>query len=179
MQDAQLRKMLLEKWQRHFRAFLYEVELAAAERIREKESQAEQVMRQLEELQRELLYARAETAAWQSEAMTSQANAVAAGHDAAVLRAQIERALAALSEGTGESSGLAEADDADSAHLDDQLPLPTAPCRVCRRANAAVVAVVPCGHLCLCADCAVAGAAALACPWCGQLSGITVRVIFC
>ncbi|WOL18161.1 E3 ubiquitin-protein ligase [Canna indica] len=164
--DEELRRKLSEKWQSHSRALLCAAEAVANRRVQEKEALAEQAMRQCAELKHQLTY-------WRAMSM-------AAEHKIASLRAQLEQTVAlAAAERTGESPGHCRAaEDAEStSHLDYRSALSPGSCMVCTRENAAVMAVVPCGHLCLCEDCSVSGDAMI-CPCCGHPCDGTFRVVF-
>ncbi|URE30114.1 hypothetical protein MUK42_17049, partial [Musa troglodytarum] len=134
-------------------------------RIREKEAEAEQAMRRCAQLQEQVAHVKVESIAWQAKALEAQ-------HNTNILRAELERATATTPERTGESAGdgggLAMVEDAQGSH---------GSCRVCLWRNT-TVAVLPCDHLRLCADCAAAGVAP-ACPSCGQLSSSIFHVVFC
>ncbi|XP_010935032.1 probable BOI-related E3 ubiquitin-protein ligase 3 [Elaeis guineensis] len=152
-----LRRTLAEKRQRHCRVLLCVAEKAAVRRLREKEAEVEQAVRRAAELEDWLARLKAESLAWQAKALADQAAAVA-------LHAQLQQAQAAAAaaeEMEGECRDL-PAEDAESAHVDPDRA-PPATCRSCRVALASVV-VLPCRHLCLCADCSDA---APSCPVCG------------
>ncbi|THU47931.1 hypothetical protein C4D60_Mb09t20870 [Musa balbisiana] len=148
-------------------------EVEATRRIQEKEAEAEQALRRCAQLQEQLAHVKVESIAWQAKALEAQNNAN-------VLRAQLERETATPPERTGESTGdgggLAVVEDAQSSNV-PSCTGSHGSCRVCLW-RSTTVAVLPCGHLCLCADCAAAGVAP-ACPSCGQLSNGIFHVVFC
>ncbi|CAL9167757.1 unnamed protein product [Musa hybrid cultivar] len=172
-QADQFRRTLLEKWRRHCQILLCAAEVEATRRIREKEAEAEQALRRCAQLREQLAHVKVESIAWQAKALEAQ-------HNANILRAQLERETATPPERTGESAGdgggLAMVEDAQSSNV-PSCTGSHGSCRVCLW-RSTTVAVLPCGHLCLCADCAAAGVAP-ACPSCGQLSSGIFHVVFC
>ncbi|RRT78825.1 hypothetical protein B296_00019317 [Ensete ventricosum] len=148
-------------------------EVEAARRIGEKEAEAEQALRRCAQLQQQLTHVKVESIAWQAKALEAQ-------HNANILRAQLEQATATPTERTGESAGedggLTMIEDAQSSNV-PSCTGSHGSCRVCLW-RSITVAVLPCGHLCLCADCAASGAVP-ACPSCGQLSSGIFHVVFC
>ncbi|OEL16338.1 hypothetical protein BAE44_0022643 [Dichanthelium oligosanthes] len=184
-----LRLALADIRRRQYRSLLVAAEAAAAQRIRKKEAEASEAARRGADLEDRVARLRAEAAAWQAKALADQSTATA-------LHAQLQQAAAAA-----QARGKAEeerednaADDAGSCFVDPDrvveiappAPPPARPCRTCRRASASVV-LLPCRHLCVCADCEpavpptapfAAGAVAAACPMCrGAVTG-TVQVFF-
>ncbi|KAJ8459359.1 hypothetical protein OPV22_032285 [Ensete ventricosum] len=172
-QADQFRRTLLDKWRRHCQILLCAAEVEAARRIGEKEAEAEQALRRCAQLQQQLTHVKVESIAWQAKALEAQ-------HNANILRAQLEQATATPPERTGESAGedggLAMIEDAQSSNV-SSCTGSHGSCRVCLW-RSITVAVLPCGHLCLCADCAASGAVP-ACPSCGQLSSGIFHVVFC
>ncbi|CAN6294230.1 unnamed protein product [Urochloa humidicola] len=186
-----LRRALADARRRQYRSLLVAAEAAAAQRIREKEAEASEAARRGADLEDRVARLRAEAAAWQAKALADQSTAAA-------LHAQLQQAAAAVqaqaqARGKAEEEENAAADDAGSCFVDPDrveeiAPPPARPCRTCRRAPASVV-LLPCRHLCVCADCEpavpaatagpfVAGAVAAACPMCrGAVTG-TVQVFF-
>lgn len=177
-QDEQLRRTLVDKWQRHTRTLLCAVETSAAWRIREKETEAEMATRQCAEAQDRLARTRAEVVAWKYKATVAQSRAALAEQCVVELRSQVDRLMAAApAEGAAENAD----DAASSAHHDVAGAALAVPpwvcCVVCRKVMAAVV-VVPCYHLCLCTACAGAGAAAQVCPKCNGFTTGTIGIHF-
>ncbi|CAL4923890.1 unnamed protein product [Urochloa decumbens] len=184
-----LRRALADARRRQYRSLLVAAEAAASQRIREKEAEASEAARRGADLEDRVARLRAEAAAWQAKALADQSTAAA-------LHAQLQQAAAAAqARGKAEeeeNTGAAAADDAGSCFVDPDrvveiAPPPARPCRACRRAPASVV-LLPCRHLCVCADCEpavpaaaaapFAGAGAAACPMCrGAVTG-TVQVFF-
>ena len=191
MQAERLRRALADARRRQYRSLLVAAEAVASQRIREKEAEASEAARRGADLEDRVARLRAEAAAWQAKALADQSTAAA-------LHAQLQQAAAAAqargkAEEEEDNAGAA-ADDAGSCFVDpDRVveiapppPPPARPCRTCRQASASVV-LLPCRHLCVCADCEpavpatapfAAGAVAAACPMCrGAVTG-TVQVFF-
>lgn len=173
-----LRRALADTRRRQYRSLLGAAEAAAAHRIREKEAEASDAARRGADLEDRLARLRAEAAAWQAKALADQSTAAA-------LHAQLQQAAA---RGKAEEEDNAAADDAGSCFVDPdrvvEIAPPARPCRTCRLRPASVV-LLPCRHLCVCADCEPAApaaapfaAAGAACPMCrGAVTG-TVQVFF-
>ncbi|TKV94851.1 hypothetical protein SEVIR_9G322900v4 [Setaria viridis] len=186
-----LRRALADTRRRQYRSLLVAAEAAVSQRIREKETEASEAARRGADLEDRVARLRAEAAAWQAKALADHSTAAA-------LHAQLQQAAAAAQargKAEDEDNAGAAADDAGSCFVDpDRVveiappppPPPARPCRTCRRAPASVV-LLPCRHLCVCADCEpavlatapfAAGAVAPACPMCrGAVTG-TVQVFF-
>jgi E3 ubiquitin-protein ligase BOI-like protein len=192
LQAERLRRALADTRRRQYRSLLIAAEATASQRIREKEAEASEAARRGADLEGRVARLRAEAAAWQAKALADQSTAAA-------LHAQLQQAAAAAQARAGkaeeEDNAGAAADDAGSCFVDpDRVeeiapppPPPARPCRSCRRAPASVV-LLPCRHLCVCADCEPAVpataapfsacAVAAACPMCrGAVTG-TVQVFF-
>lgn len=185
LQAERLRRALADTRRRHYRSLVVAAEAAAAQRIREKEAEATEAARRAVDLEDRVARLRAEAAAWQAKAVADQSTAAA-------LHAQLQQAAAAAQ---AQARGKAEAeeednaaDDAGSCFVDpDRVveiapprPALARPCRTCRQRSASVV-LLPCRHLCVCAECepaVPAGAPFAACPMCrGAVTG-TVQVFF-
>nr|CAB3500117.1 unnamed protein product [Digitaria exilis] len=185
-----LRRALGDARRRQYRSLLVAADAAAAQRIREKEAEASEAARRAADLEDRVARLRAEAAAWQAKALADQSTAAA-------LHAQLQQQAAAAAQaarGKAEEEDNAAVDDAGSCFVDTDrveeiapppATTPARPCRTCRRASASVV-MLPCRHLCVCADCepvvpaATAPFAAVtgACPMCrGAVTG-TVQVFF-
>lgn len=173
-----LRRALADTRRRHYRSLVGAAEAAAARRIREKESEAWEAARRRADLEDRVARLRAEAAAWQAKELADQSTAAA-------LHAQLQQARG---KATDAEEGGNAADDAGSCFVDPDrvveiAPPPARPCRACRRRSASVV-LLPCRHLCVCAECEpavpaapfAAAAVAAACPVCrGAVTG-TVQV---
>ncbi|CAD6204535.1 unnamed protein product [Miscanthus lutarioriparius] len=190
-----LRRSLADTRRRQYRSLVGAAEVAAAQRIREKEAEASEAARRGADLEDRVARLRAEAASWQAKALADQSTAAA-------LHAQLQQAAAAAqARGKAaeeeDNAGAAAVDDAGSCFVDpDRVveiapprpPAPARPCRTCRQRSTSVV-LLPCRHLCVCAECepafpaatpfaAGAGAIAAACPMCrGAVTG-TVQVFF-
>ncbi|KAJ1296199.1 hypothetical protein BS78_01G281400 [Paspalum vaginatum] len=180
-----LRRALADARRRQYRSLLGAAEAAAAHRVREKEAEASEAARRGADLEDRVARLRAEVSAWQAKALADQSTAAA-------LHAQLQQAAAAAAQaqarGKAEEQEENAADDAGSCFVDPdrvvEIAPPARPCRACRMRPASVV-LLPCRHLCVCADCepAVPAAAApfavaAACPMCrGAVTG-TVQVFF-
>jgi E3 ubiquitin-protein ligase BOI and related proteins len=178
LQAERLRRALADTRRRHYRSLVGAAEAAAARRIREKESEAWEAARRRADLEDRVARLRAEAAAWQAKELADQSTAAA-------LHAQLQQARG---KATDAEEGGNAADDAGSCFVDPDrvveiAPPPARPCRACRRRSASVV-LLPCRHLCVCAECEpavpaapfAAAAVAAACPVCrGAVTG-TVQV---
>ncbi|WVZ57689.1 hypothetical protein U9M48_008042 [Paspalum notatum var. saurae] len=184
-----LRRALADARRRQYRSLLGAAEAAAAHRVREKEAEASEAARRGADLEDRVARLRAEASAWQAKALADQSTAAA-------LHAQLQQAAAAAqaqARGKAEEEENAAADDAGSCFVDPdrvvEIAPPARPCRTCRLRPASVV-LLPCRHLCVCADCepavppaaaapfAAGAVAAAACPMCrGAVTG-TVQVFF-
>ncbi|XP_066387381.1 BOI-related E3 ubiquitin-protein ligase 1-like isoform X3 [Miscanthus floridulus] len=191
-----LRRSLAVTRRRQYRSLVGAAEAAAAQRIREKEAEASEAARRGADLEDRVARLRAEAVSWQAKVLADQSTAAA-------LHAQLQQVAAAAqargkaAEEEEDNAGAAAVDDAGSCFVDpDRVveiapprpPAPARPCRTCRQRSTSVV-LLPCRHLCVCAECepavpattpfaAGAGAVAAACPMCrGAVTG-TVQVFF-
>ncbi|WOK95158.1 hypothetical protein Cni_G03865 [Canna indica] len=165
-QEQVLKRTLAVKWQSHYRTLITTGAAAARQRIKAKDAELKQAAQQYAELEERLAQLRAETVAW-------QAKAVAAQNQAAALQAQLQQAeeVAAVAR---EREG-----DSDDPSVMEGMAAASGSCRACYRRDAPVaVVVLPCRHLCVCADCAAAGAIA-SCPVCCCISTGSINVAYC
>ncbi|GMJ15088.1 hypothetical protein like AT1G32740 [Hibiscus trionum] len=179
-QGDELRRTLAEKRQRHYRELLEAAEESVARRLREKEAEVEKAKQRNVGLEARVAQLSAEAQLWQAKARTQVAMA-------ASLQAQLQQAI--MSGGgavvtrdnmRGEEGqkcgggGLeAQAEDAESAYVDPECMVASTPsCKACRTRVAAVL-LLPCRHLCLCAEC---DRVAQACPVCLTFRNSSVEV---
>jgi E3 ubiquitin-protein ligase BOI and related proteins len=168
LQAERLRRALADARRRQYRSLLGAAEATAARRLRDKEAEASEAAQRGVEMEERIARLRAEASSWKAKALADQSSAAA-------LHAQLQQAAAAA------QRCKAEAEDAGSCFVDldrvVEVPPPARPCRACARREASVL-LLPCRHLCVCAACEPAGAAAAACPVCrGAVTG-TVHVFF-
>ncbi|KAL2901591.1 putative BOI-related E3 ubiquitin-protein ligase 2 [Bienertia sinuspersici] len=116
----QLRRTLVDKRQKHYRALLGAAEETVARRMREKEAEMEKAARKNAELEARAAQLNAEAQAWQAKARAQEAQAAA-------LQAQIHQAMVgpngALQQDR-EGSGLGcagDAEGAESAYVDQRV----------------------------------------------------------
>ncbi|KAL2987618.1 hypothetical protein AAZX31_11G038700 [Glycine max] len=166
----QLRRTLAEKRQRHYRTLLRAAEESVLRRLREKEAEVEKATRRNAELEARAAQLSVEAQLWQAKAKAQEATAAA-------LQAQLHQAM--MSSGGGEDGGGGglscaggEAEDAESAYVDPERVGPTPKCRGCAKRVASVV-VLPCRHLCICAEC---DGHFRACPVCLTVKNSTIQV---
>ncbi|OWM86366.1 E3 ubiquitin-protein ligase BOI-like isoform X2 [Punica granatum] len=172
-QGEQLRRTLAEKRQRQYRALLCAAEETVARRLREKEAEVEKATRQNAELEARAAQLSVEAQVWQAKARAQEAAA-------ASLQAQLQQAIISgghdnrASPEDGGGCGGSDAEDAESAYVDpDRVVVSSGPgCRACRR-RVAVVVLLPCRHLCVCAEC---NRVAHACPVCFTVRESSVEV---
>ena len=173
---------LAEQRRSHLRLIVSAVEARAAKRLKAKDDEIERVRGMNWALEERLRNLYMEAQMWRD---------VAQSHEAAanVLRADLQRVLEAQAVRGGGGDGQ---DDAESCCWgENQVPLcaeeevgtpvvderpatGVGRCKGCRE-DAAVVLLLPCRHLCVCAPCA---AAAQACPVCGSAKNGSVCVNF-
>ncbi|KAL9327500.1 hypothetical protein ACSQ67_002503 [Phaseolus vulgaris] len=165
-QGEQLRRALAEKRGRHYRTLLRAAEESVLRRLREKEAEVEKATRRNAELEARAAQLGLETQLWQAKAKAQEATAVS-------LQAQLQQAIMSGGE-DGAAGGLScaggEAEDAESAYVDPERVGPK--CRGCAKRVATVV-VLPCRHLCICAQC---NTHFRACPVCLTVKNSTVQV---
>ncbi|WOL13154.1 hypothetical protein Cni_G21923 [Canna indica] len=125
----------------------------------------ERLMKQCADLEHQLALARADIVAWQLKTTVAQLRAAAAEKTNAELQELLEGSEAAAKEGTG-----------DSDNIDDENPVPINPCHMCRK-EIALVAMVPCGHLCICTECRKK--CRRLCLVCNEIVDGTMRIYFC
>ncbi|XP_047165547.1 BOI-related E3 ubiquitin-protein ligase 1-like [Vigna umbellata] len=166
VQGEQLRRALTEKRKRHYRALLRVTEESVLRRLREKEAEVEKATRRNAELEARAAQLGVETQLWQAKAKAQEATA-------ASLQAQLQQAMMSGEDGGGGlSCAGGEAEDAESACVDPERVGPK--CRGCAKRVASVV-VLPCRHLCICAQC---NTHFRACPVCLTVKNSTVQSIF-
>ncbi|QCD91492.1 BOI-related E3 ubiquitin-protein ligase 1-like [Vigna unguiculata] len=164
LQGEQLRRALTEKRKRHYRALLRAAEESVLRRLREKEVEVEKATRRNAELEARAAQLGVETQLWQAKAKAQEATA-------ASLQAQLQQAMMSGEDGGGGvSCAGGEAEDAESACVDPERVGPK--CRGCAKRVASVV-VLPCRHLCICAQC---NTHFRACPVCLTVKNSTVQV---
>ncbi|KAL0552995.1 hypothetical protein IC582_006876 [Cucumis melo] len=168
-QEEQLRRTLAEKRQRHYRALLDAVEESVARRLREREAEVEKATRRNAELEARAAQLSVEAQVWQAKARAQEATAVS-------LQAQLQQAMSGggCDGGDGGTVGVeGQADDAESAHIDPERVVISGPsCKACRKRLASML-ILPCRHLCLCADC---DQVAQTCPLCHSKRSSSVEV---
>ncbi|RDX73327.1 BOI-related E3 ubiquitin-protein ligase 1, partial [Mucuna pruriens] len=163
-QGEQLRRALAEKRQRHYRTLLRAAEESVLLRLREKEAEVERATRRNAELEARAAQLSVEAQVWQAKAKAQEATAAA-------LQAQLQQAMMSGGEdGGGLSCAVGEAEDAESAYVDPERVGPK--CRGCAKRVASVV-VLPCRHLCICAEC---DRHFRACPVCLTVKNSTLQV---
>jgi len=164
LQGEQLRRALAEKRGRHYRTLLRAAEESMLRRLREKEAEVEKANRRNAELEARAAQLGVETQLWQAKAKAQEATA-------ASLQAQLQQAMMGGEDGGGGlSCAGGEAEDAESAYVDPERVGPK--CRGCAKRVASVV-VLPCRHLCICAQC---NTHFPACPVCLTVKNSTVQV---
>ncbi|GMH26742.1 hypothetical protein Nepgr_028585 [Nepenthes gracilis] len=177
-QGEQLRRMLSEKRQRHYRELLGAAEEAVARRLREKEAEVEKAAKCHAELEARVAQLSAEAQVWQAKARSQEARA-------ASLQAQLQQAIMSCGIGSARLQlktdgaemlgsaveGGGQAEDAESAYVDPERVCSPS-CKACRKRVASVV-LLPCRHLCVCAEC---DALVQACPLCLSLRNGGVEV---
>ncbi|KAH1164044.1 hypothetical protein AAZX31_01G189800 [Glycine max] len=168
-QEEQLRRALAEKRQRHYRTLLRAAEESVLRRLREKEAELEKATRHNAELEARATQLSVEAQLWQARAKAQEATAAA-------LQAQLQQAMMIGDGENGGGGGLScaggGAEDAESAYVDPDRVGPTPKCRGCAKRVASVV-VLPCRHLCICAEC---DTHFRACPVCLTVKNSTVEV---
>lgn len=178
-QAEYFRRTLAEKRRRHYRALLGAAEEAVARTLREKDVEVEKAARRNAELEAQWAQLIAEAQSWRAQAQAQEAHAAA-------LQAQIQQANANANvmgggalqqdrEGAGLScTGGGDAEDSESAYVDpvSERRVNSLSCKVCRKRFASVV-LLPCRHLCVCAEC---DGVVSACPLCLSLRSASVEV---
>ncbi|CAN8267216.1 unnamed protein product [Cochlearia groenlandica] len=175
-QGEQLRRMLADNSERHYRELLRRAEESVRFRLREKESEIEKATRRHAELEARAAQIETESRAWQVRAAAREAEATS-------LQARLQQAVAQSGVGvtaaaepkSGSVDGVDEIEDAESAYVDpDRFELIGPSCRICRRRSATVLAL-PCRHLVLCNGC---DGSMRVCPLCLGSKNSSVEVFF-
>ncbi|OIV94104.1 hypothetical protein TanjilG_05484 [Lupinus angustifolius] len=182
-QGDELQRTLAEKRQKHCRALSRAAAEVVARLLREKEAEMEKATRQNAELEAHAAQLSAEAQVWQAKARAQEAAA-------ASLQAQLQQTMMAFGAGGchgGDDGGPGlscaidegQAEDAESGYIDPDRVEVIAPvaaarakCRGCGKRVASVV-VLPCRHLCMCAEC---DTHFKACPVCLILKNSTIEV---
>lgn len=172
--DEQLRRMLAENSERHYRELLKTTEESVRRRLREKEAEIEKATRRHAELESRAMQIETESRAWQARAASKEA-------EATTLQARLQQVVAhgggvtVAEPNSGSVDGVDEAEDAESAYVDpDRLELTGPSCRICWRRSATVLAL-PCRHLILCKGC---DGSVRVCPLCLGSKNSSVEVFF-
>ncbi|KAI5083070.1 hypothetical protein GOP47_0002813 [Adiantum capillus-veneris] len=176
-----LQNALKERTHAHSQTLLASVEDEISRRLRDKDAELGRVKRHNSELEDRIKRLSLETHVWQSKARSYESMVT-------VLRANLQQAILQQSreqsklEGCGDS----DADDAASAHIDEnpdaqktramvmrerKVELSRA-CKRCR-AKEVTVLLLPCMHLCLCHDCTLD---VERCPICATLKSAFIEV---
>ncbi|KAF7110706.1 hypothetical protein CFC21_110789 [Triticum aestivum] len=178
-----MKTTLAEQRQSQTRLIVSAVEARAAKRLKAKDEEIERIRSMNWALEERLRNLFMEAQMWRDVAQSHEATAN-------VLRGDLQRALDVQAVHGG-GSGHGQEDDAESCCWgENQVPLcaeevgtpvveerhatGAGRCKGCRE-GAAVVLLLPCRHLCVCAPCA---AAAQACPVCGSAKNGSVCVNF-
>jgi E3 ubiquitin-protein ligase BOI-like protein len=178
MQAANMWTALAEQRKRHARLILSTVEARAAKRLKAKDEEIDRLRGLNWALEDRLRNLYVEAQMWRDMAQSSDAAATA-------LRADLQRALDAQAVRGGGIGGDAEdtgsccwGDNNRGDQEEEEVRTPVATvvgtCKGCGEGDA-VVLMLPCRHLCVCASCA---ATAPACPACGCAKNGTVCVNF-
>ncbi|KAI4970554.1 hypothetical protein ZWY2020_001468 [Hordeum vulgare] len=162
---------LAEQRQSHMRLIVSTVEGRAAQRLKAKDEEIERIRTMNWSLEARLQNLFMEAQMWRDVAQSNEATAN-------VLRGDLRRVLDAQAVGGGGSGG--DQDDAESCCWGENEVAEERPetgvgrCKACREGTA-VVLLLPCRHLCVCAPCA---ATAQACPSCGSAKNGSVCINF-
>ncbi|KAG5383558.1 hypothetical protein IGI04_035028 [Brassica rapa subsp. trilocularis] len=173
-QGEQLRCMLADSSERHYRELLRTREESVRRRLGEKEAEMEKATRRHAELEARAAQIEKEARAWQVRAAAKEAEAMS-------LQARLQQVVAhgggvtAAEPKLKSVDGEDEAGDAESVYIDpDRFELNGPSCRICRR-RAATVLALPCRHLILCKGC---DGSVRVCPLCHSLKNSSVEVFF-
>ncbi|CAM8888269.1 unnamed protein product [Rhodiola kirilowii] len=170
-QGEQLKRVLSDKRQRQYRAILTATEELVVRQLGEKQAEFQKAVRRNAELEARAVQLSMEAQVWQAKARAQESAAES-------LQSQLQQAL--ISGGRRDADGMEEgqADDAESVHIDpDRVAMADTQnlgpvCKACRRRPASVV-LLPCRHLCICAEC---DGAVAACPYCFTMKNSSVEV---
>ncbi|KAG8076672.1 hypothetical protein GUJ93_ZPchr0006g45001 [Zizania palustris] len=152
LQVEQMAKGVKEVKQRHMVYFMASLERIVGKKLKEKELEVEAMNRKSKELNEQIRQVALEVQSWQSAALHNQSVANN-------LKGKIMQMVANNTNIAREGSGDSEVDNTASSHNVSAAPGSknmadggVGFCRWCRTKEAAVL-VMPCRHLCLCADC--------------------------
>ncbi|KAF0930512.1 hypothetical protein E2562_033253 [Oryza meyeriana var. granulata] len=161
LQVEQLVKCMKEVKQRQMVEFLASLERVVGKKLKEKELEVEAMNRKSKELNEQIRQVALEIQSWQSVALHNQSVANS-------LKSKLMQMVAQSSNLTREGSGDSEVDNTASSQninaapggffqsgllsINSMADGGMGACRLCSAKEAAVL-VMPCRHLCLCADC--------------------------
>lgn len=161
LQVEQLVKCMKDVKQRQMVEFLASLERGVGKKLKEKELEVEAMNRKSKELNEQIRQVALEVQSWQSVALHNQSVANS-------MKSKLMQMVAHSSNLTREGSGDSEVDNTASSQNVNAVPGGffqsgllginsmadggLGACRLCRMKEAAVL-VMPCRHLCLCADC--------------------------
>ncbi|KAG6498836.1 BOI-related E3 ubiquitin-protein ligase 1-like [Zingiber officinale] len=172
-----LRQSITGKWQSHARTLIRAAVSSAQRRLTAKEAERQLAVRRVAELEQRIIQLQDETLSWRTKALVAQSQVSS-------LQIHLQQAMevaAVAQERQGESCDPALADDAASAACVDSASPRSASygsCRACcKKESTATSVVLPCRHLCLCADCS-ASDSALRCPVCGFVGTGILHIAF-